>query len=51
MADLILQLAKRPHQRNHEIMVEAHRERLKTFINLGFPVERRKVVYYEPVAL
>jgi hypothetical protein len=30
-------------------MVETDRERLKTFINLDFPVERRKVVHYKPI--
>jgi hypothetical protein len=33
------------------MMVETHGERPKTLINLRFPVERRKVVYYEPIAL
>jgi nitrogen-specific signal transduction histidine kinase len=51
MADLILKLAKEILQRNHGMMVETHGDRLKTLINLRFPVERRKVVYYEPIAL
>jgi nitrogen-specific signal transduction histidine kinase len=51
MADLILKLAKEILQRNHGMMVETHGERPKTLINLRFPVERRKVVYYEPIAL
>jgi nitrogen-specific signal transduction histidine kinase len=51
MADLILKLAKEILQRNHGMIVETHGEKLKTLINLRFPVERRKVVYYEPIAL
>jgi nitrogen-specific signal transduction histidine kinase len=51
MADLILKLAKEILQRNHGMMVETHGEKLKILINLRFPVERRKVVYYEPIAL
>jgi nitrogen-specific signal transduction histidine kinase len=51
MIDLILRLAKEILQRNHGMMIETHGERLKTLIHLRFPVERRKVVYYEPVAL
>jgi len=50
-ADLILRLAKEVLEKNHGRMVETHGERLKTLINLRFPVERRKVVYYEPIAL
>jgi hypothetical protein len=51
MADLISKLAKEILERNHGMMVESHGERVKTVINLRFPVERRKVVYYEPIAL
>jgi nitrogen-specific signal transduction histidine kinase len=51
MADLILKLAKEILQRNHGMMVETHGNRPKTLINLRFPVERRKVVYYEPIIL
>jgi len=51
MADLILKLAKEILEKNHGMMVETHGERLKTLINLRFPVERRKVVYYEPISL
>jgi nitrogen-specific signal transduction histidine kinase len=51
MADLILRLAKEILQRNHGMMVETHGDRPKTLINLRFPVERRKVVYYEPIIL
>jgi len=51
MAELILKLAKEILERNHGMMVETHGERLKTLINLRFPVDRRKVVYYEPIVL
>jgi hypothetical protein len=51
MTDLILRLAKEILQRNHGMMMETHGKRVKTLIHLRFPVERRKVVYYEPVAL
>jgi len=51
MPDLILKLAKEILEKNHGMMVETHGERLKTLINLRFPVERRKVVYYEPISL
>jgi hypothetical protein len=51
MADLILKLAKEILQRNHGMVIETHGKRLKNLICLRFPVERRKVVYYEPIAL
>ncbi len=51
MADLILKLAKEILEKNHGMLVETHGEKPKTLINLRFPVERRKVVYYEPIAL
>jgi nitrogen-specific signal transduction histidine kinase len=51
MADLILKLAKEILQTNHGMMVETHGERPKTLIHLKFPIERRKVVYYEPIAV
>ena len=51
MTDLILKLAKEILQRNHGMMIETHGKRLKTLIKLRFPMERRKVVYYEPIAL
>jgi signal transduction histidine kinase len=51
MADLILKLAKETLQRNHGIMIETSGKRVKTLIHLRFPVERRKVVYYEPIAI
>ncbi|MGO8988774.1 MAG: hypothetical protein ACLQHW_07830 [bacterium] len=51
MADLILKLAKDILERNHGVMIETHGEKSETFIALRFPIERRKVVYYEPIAL
>ena len=50
MADLILRLAKDILERNHGMMIET-RKRSETILTLRFPVERRKVVYYEPIAL
>ncbi len=51
MGDLILKLAKEILQRNHGMMVETHGKRPETIITLRFPIERRKVVYYEPIAI
>jgi nitrogen-specific signal transduction histidine kinase len=51
VADLILKLAKDLLERNHGMMVETHGKTSKTLIALRFPMERRKVVYYEPIAL
>ncbi len=51
MADLILKLAKGILQRNHGMMVETHGKRSETLIALRFPIARRKVGYYEPIAL
>jgi nitrogen-specific signal transduction histidine kinase len=51
MADLILSLAKDILERNHGMMTETHGEKSETFIALLFPIERRKVVYYEPITL
>ncbi|MGD0917467.1 MAG: hypothetical protein ABSB22_13520 [Thermodesulfobacteriota bacterium] len=51
MTGLVLKLAKEILQRNRGMMIETHGKNLKTLINLRFPVERRKVVYYEPIAL
>jgi hypothetical protein len=50
MADLILRLAKDVLERNHGMMIET-RKRSETVLILRFPIERRKVVYYEPIAL
>jgi hypothetical protein len=50
IADLILKLAKDLIERNHGMMIET-RKRSETILTLRFPVERRQVVYYEPIAL
>ncbi len=50
MADLILKLAKDILERNHGVMIET-RKRSETILVLRFPIERRKVVYYEPIVL
>ncbi len=49
--DLILKLAKEILERNRGMMIETHGEKSETLIALRFPIERRKVVYYEPIAL
>jgi nitrogen-specific signal transduction histidine kinase len=49
--DLILKLAKEILERNHGMMIETHGKRSETILVLRFPIERRKVVYYEPIAL
>jgi len=51
MTDLILKLAKEILERNHGMMIETQGKRSETLIALRFPIERRKVVYYEPIAL
>ena len=51
MADLILRLAKDILERNHGMMTETRNGKSETFIGLRFPIERRKVVYYEPITL
>ena len=46
--DLILRFVKEVVKRNRGIMrIEADEKKTKTFIALRFPVERRKVVYYQ----
>ena len=48
--DLILRFVKEVVQRNRGMMrIEADEKKAKTFISLRFPVERRKVVYYQSV--
>ncbi len=51
LADIILKLAKDILERNRGTMIETHREKSKTLIVLRFPIERRKVLYYRPIAL
>ena len=48
--DLILRFVKEVVRRNRGMMrIETDEKRTKTFIFLRFPVERRKVVYYQSV--
>jgi light-regulated signal transduction histidine kinase (bacteriophytochrome) len=48
--DLILRFVKEVVQRNRGIMrIEVDEQKAKTFISLRFPVERRRVVYYQSV--
>lgn len=51
LADLILRLAKDILERNHGMMMETHGKRSETLIALRFPIERRRVVHYRPLAL
>jgi nitrogen-specific signal transduction histidine kinase len=51
LADLTLKLAKDILERNRGMMIETHREKSKTLIALRFPIEKRKVVHYRPIAL
>lgn len=49
---LILQLAKDILQKNRGTMTfEVDEKKLRTLITLRFPIERRKVVYYEPISI
>jgi hypothetical protein len=49
---LILQLVKEILQKNHGSMVyEVDPKKPRTLITLRFPIERRKVVYYEPISI
>jgi two-component sensor histidine kinase len=49
---LILQLVKEILQKNHGNMTyEVDSKKPRTLITLRFPIERRKVVYYEPISL
>jgi len=46
--DLILRFVKEVVQRNRGTMrIDVDEEKARTFISLRFPVERRKVVYYQ----
>ena len=50
--DLILRLVKEMVLRNRGMMkIKADEKKAKTIIALGFPVERRKVVFYEPISI
>jgi hypothetical protein len=49
-SDLILRFVKEVVMRNRGVMrIGADEKKTKTFISLKFPVERRKVVYYQSV--
>lgn len=49
---LILQLVKEILQKNHGSMTyEVDPKKPRTLITLRFPIERRKVVYYEPISI
>ena len=49
---LILQLVKEIIQKNHGSMTyEVDSKKPRTLITLRFPIERRKVVYYEPISI
>ena len=49
---LILQLVKEILQKKHgSITYEVDPKKPKTLITLRFPIERRKVVYYEPISI
>jgi hypothetical protein len=51
-AKLILQLVKEILQKNHGAMnYEVDPKKPRTLITLRFPIERRKLVYYEPISL
>jgi len=51
-AKLILQLVKEILQRNHGSMTyEFDPKKPRTLITLRLPIERRKVVYYEPITI
>lgn len=50
--DLILQLVKEIIQRNSGAMTfQVDQKKARTLISLKFPVERRKVIYYEPITV
>ena len=49
-SDILLRFVKEVVLRNHGTMkIGADEKRTKTFISLRFPIERRKVVYYQSV--
>jgi hypothetical protein len=51
-ANLILQLVKEILQKNFGIMkFEVDEKKSRTLLTLRFPIERRKVIYYEPINL
>ena len=49
---LILELVKQTLQKNHGSMThEVDPKKPRTLITLRFPIERRKVIYYEPISI
>jgi hypothetical protein len=49
---LILKLVKEILQKNHGMMAfEADQKKPRALITLRFPIERRKVIYYEPISI
>jgi hypothetical protein len=51
-ANLILQLVKEILQKNFGMMkFEVDEKKSRTLVTLRFPIERRKVIYYEPINL
>jgi hypothetical protein len=51
-AKLILELVKETLQKNHGSMThEVDPKKARTLITLRFPIERRKVIYYEPISI
>jgi hypothetical protein len=49
---LILELAKEVIQKNRGTMsFQVDKKKPRTLITLKFPIERRKVIYYEPISI
>lgn len=49
---LILQLVREILEKNHGMMTyEVDSKKPRTLITLKFPIERRKVIYYEPISI
>jgi hypothetical protein len=50
--NLILEMVRETLQKNHgSLAYEVDPKKPRALITLRFPIERRKVVYYEPIAL
>lgn len=50
--NLILQLVKEIIDKHHGMMkLEVDKKKPRTLVTLRFPVERRKIIHYEPIAL
>jgi signal transduction histidine kinase len=49
---LILALVKEIIQKNRgEMIFQVDKKKPRTLITLKFPIERRKVIYYEPITI